>query len=462
MFACLYAPGCSARLMEVIPQSRGPLADARGSEGPETSRDSVLSRDRQGAAGLSRPETEGLLLECAYQFTPLVEETGGDTVVLDLSGLGRLYGTPRKLAAAVARRAAELGFEVNVAMASNPDAAIHAARGFAGVTIMAQGEEGARLGDLPLEVLTPPLEMLETFDRWGIHTFRDLAALPEVGIAERLGQEGVRLQKLARGTFTRPLRPAIAELRFEAGMELEHPVESLEPLAFVLARLLNDLCRQLEIRALATAELRLQLTLEDRKEYTRTLRLPVPMRDPKVLLKLWQLDLEAHPPAAAILGVVIAAEPAKPRALQTGLFVPLAPEPEKLEVTLARIAKLVGEGNAGSATLVDTHRPGAFRMNRFEATVNGDGGARKLVLPLRVFRPPRPAKVRTGGKMPVHITAQGIQGRVVSAAGPWRTCGDWWRQDAWARDEWDVALSDGALYRLYCESGQWFIEGRYD
>jgi hypothetical protein len=38
----------------------------------------------------------------------------------------------------------------------------------------------------------------------------------------------------------------------------------------------------------------------------------------------------------------------KPRVLQNGLFVPLAPAPDKLELTLARLAKLVGEENIGS------------------------------------------------------------------------------------------------------------------
>ncbi len=50
------------------------------------------------------------------------------------------------------------------------------------------------------------------------------------------------------------------------------------------------------------------------------------------------------------------------------------------------------------------------------------------------------------------------------AKGPWRTSGDWWRDDAWNRDEWDVALDSGGVYRIYQEndSGRWFLEGSYD
>ena len=62
------------------------------------------------------------------------------------------------------------------------------------------------------------------------------------------------------------------------------------------------------------------------------------------------------------------------------------------------------------------------------------------------------------------ISAQGIRGRIVQQAGPWRTSGDWWAVDAWARDEWDIELADGVLYRIYSDArtGRWFIEGSYD
>jgi protein ImuB len=62
------------------------------------------------------------------------------------------------------------------------------------------------------------------------------------------------------------------------------------------------------------------------------------------------------------------------------------------------------------------------------------------------------------------VLATGVRGRVLESAGPWRTSGDWWIEDAWSRDEWDVALSDGALYLLYRDryNGAWFVEGAYD
>jgi len=397
------------------------------------------------------------LLACAQDFSPQVEQTGADTVILDIDGLGSLFGTVHEIAHAMARRAS---FPVNIAIAANPDAAFHAARGFSGISIVPEGDEAKFLASLPLTLLSPAEEIAETLTRWGIRTFRDLDALPDLGVAARLGEEGVRLQKLARGESSRPLVPVEAPQHFEEAMELEYPVDLLEPLLFVLGRLLGDVCARLEERALAAIELRLRLQLENAGEHALAIRLPVPMRSPRVFLKLLELDLEKHPPAAPIVRVTLAAEPAKPRVTQNGLFIPLSPEPEKLELTLARIAAVVGDGNVGSPELVDTHRPGAFRMRPFGTSRQRTGkSAGPPSLAFRAFRPPRAAKVQGS-----FVSAPGVRGKIVQQAGPWRTSGDWWTSTAWARDEWDVALSDGALYRIYCDAntGRWFIEGSYD
>ncbi len=397
------------------------------------------------------------LLACAQDFSPQVEQAGADTVILDIDGLGSLFGSVHEIAHAIARRA---GFPVNIAIAANPDAAFHAARGFPGISIVPEGDEAKFLANLPLALLSPAEEMAETLARWGIRTFSDLDALPDLGVAARLGEEGVRLQKLARGESSRPLVPVEAPQNFAESMELEYPVDLLEPLLFVLGRLLGDVCARLEERALAAIELRVRLQLENADEHARAIRLPVPMRSTRVFLKLLELDLEKHPPAAPIVRVTLAAEPAKPRVTQNGLFIPLAPEPEKLELTLARIAAVVGDGNVGSPELLNTHRPGAFRMRPFGVKQKRTGrDASPTQLAFRVYRPPLAAKVQGS-----FVSAPGIRGKIVRQAGPWRTSGDWWTPAAWARDEWDVALSDGALYRIYCDAntGRWFIEGSYD
>lgn len=83
---------------------------------------------------------------------------------------------------------------------------------------------------------------------------------------------------------------------------------------------------------------------------------------------------------------------------------------------------------------------------------------------LRFYRPPLAARVRLRESVPRKVLASRVAGDVVDAAGPWRTSGGWWRQTVWTRDEWDLALTDGGVYRVFCElrSHGWFVEGVYD
>jgi protein ImuB len=429
----------------------------------------------------------GNLTALAFEFSPTVERTATDTVTLDASGLDRLFGLPQDVAAAIARRAAEVQVKAAIALAANPDAAICAARGFPGSSVIPYGDEAKFLGSLPLSLLAPSQELQETLERWGIRYFQDLAALPPLGIAERLGSEGLRLRELARGEAERKLVPLEEPLRFEEEIELEYPVDLLEPLAFLLSRLVNGLATRLATRALATDELRLRLQLENRSTHERTLRLPVPSLDTKAFLKLLQLDLSATPPAAPVVHVWMGVNPVKPQAAQSGLFVPAAPEPVKLELTLARIKSIVGASRVGSPELLDTHRPGAFRISGIgyvssksnsrlsqpvaefgsyaaghPCSVGGLAAVDRNRLTLRIFRPPRAARVALTSGQPGFIAADGIRGKVLELAGPWRTSGDWWTADPWSSDEWDIALSDGALYRLCSNPRGWFVEGSYD
>ena len=454
-------------------------------------------------SSLQESTAHAALLDCAQSFSPCVEDAACDTVFLDLAGMESLLGSLPEISRAIYSRALAMGLDGNVAAAYNAEAAVVAARGVQGVTVIPEGKEAERLGPLPVEVLfagglkeeekKAADRLLETLHRWGIRNLRALAALPEVALSERLGQEGLQLQQLARGMASRALVAVEEPMIFEEVVELEHPITLLEPLAFLLNRLLEQLCARLGFRALAAQELRLTLELENfspfisqsstkNHQFLRILRLPLPMLDAKVFLKLLQLDLSANPPGAPIMKIHLAAEPARPRSAQGGLFLPPSPEPEKLELTLARIAGMVGENKVGALELLDTHHPEGFRMQRFVAEAPLQHPREKVspattqprekksaVTALRRFRPPLRANVSLESGQPVHLVCgkKDVQGTVLWKAGPWRFSGDWWEREAWSRDEWDLALkNDDAIsfYRLVHDllGGGWYVEGTYD
>ena len=414
-------------------------------------------------ASIHAPGNLPILLDCAKRFSPLVEITSPDIVTFDIRGLSRAYGEPAKIASEIDR---VIGIPAHIAIASNPDAAVCAAQGIAGICVISPGDEGQALSGLSMHLLGCPAEMGELFDLWGIRTFGQFAALPATGVAVRLGGEGVYWQRVARGTARRQLRLVEEKADYSREMELEDPISLLEPLFFLLARFLIELCAELTTRSLATNEIRLRLTLEKKAEHLVTLRLPVPMVDQKALLKLLELELSGQPPGAAITKIQLTMEAVKPRVTQEDFFAPAYPSPEKIELTIARIRNCVGTGNVGCPRVLDTHKPDGFVMEALGgplAGARGSGSLNDVRLAFRRFRPPEKAQVISESQ-PVHIMSAVARGVVEIAKGPWFTSGNWWRADAWNREEWDIALRSGALYRIFRDlhTQAWFVEGNYD
>jgi protein ImuB len=455
------------------------------------------------------------VIQIARDFSPRIETYGEHTVTLDISGLGSLMGEPRAIGEELRRATADSGLRVHVAVAATSTAAILLAYARAGLTVVAPGTEAATLAPLPLRILSqtgfghasgsgpnarsgdgradsagrpgvsPATPHVDQLARWGLKTLGDLASLPSSELSARLGQTGLRWQKWARGEEMRPLVPAgVAEV-FEESLDLEWPIEGLEPLSFVLARLLDPLCDRLERRDRGAVVLHLTLKLVNRTLHERVVELPAPMRDARVLRTLALLDLESHPPSEAIDRVTVSVDVAEGRVLQFGLFARALPS-DKLATLMARLGALMGSDRVGAPTLVDTYRPAAFTMGTFaprtttnhqtRITHHGRGPAPSSVL--RRFRSPIPARVMLDHGRPVRVTTdrRGVSGgRVERSEGPWRSSGDWWMSATatyashtsrapWNSDEWDVALGDGTTYRIShaLDSGAWFVDGLVD
>ena len=205
------------------------------------------------------------LLDLALAFSPRIEDTTAVTIALDLAGLVSLFGSLENLARQLAARAAEFGFSANVGVASNPEAAQLAARGFNGVTLLAREEEAQRLGSLPVSALHLPAEMRETLDRWGVRTCAALAALPVAQLSNAWAGRRAHAGIGARSECAR-FDSGTIHRRIRRNPRVGFPVSELEPLAFLLGRLLDQLCARLSARALATNEIHLKMKLEPGEE----------------------------------------------------------------------------------------------------------------------------------------------------------------------------------------------------
>ncbi len=477
---------------------------------------------------------DGTLARLAADFSPRFELHRNDLVAIDVSGLERLLGPARAIGEELRRTAAERGVRVHVAIAGTRVAALVLAQARPGLTIVKPGEEAAALAPIPIGILervaesaaavgadlrvrpdvrsgsphraapttiagTAPASIaaVSVFTRWGMKTLGEIAAIPAVDLSARLGQPGLVWQAIARGLDVRPLVPLLDEERFESSLELEWPIDGLEPLSFVLTRLLEPLSTRLERRDRGAAVLHVVLRLVTKDHVMRSLQLPSPLRDMRTLRTLALLDLDAHPPHAAIDYVQIVIDPTPGRVLQHTLFTRAHPTVEQMSTLLARLGALMGQERIGAAALVDSYRPGAFVMQPFKTdhddqrrdrgargetiSENSASSALNVAAALRRCRQPVPARVVVVEGRPARVTtdrAGFAGGAVLACAGPWRTSGAWWETGAggvdraahppylpsWDRDEWDVALGDGGVYRIFrdrtCDA--WFIDAIVD
>jgi protein ImuB len=447
------------------------------------------------------------LVSVAQTFSPRYERHRDDLVSIDISGLDRLFGDARAIGTAIGREAAARGLRAHVAVASTRTAAMVLVMARPGLSVIPRGAEAAALAPLALGILEQcdiarftdaPRQTADfkraTFKRWGLRTLGELAALPASELTARFGRQATLWQAIARGEDVRPLVPTLEEERFELSLDLEWPIEGMEPLSFALTRLLEPLSTRLERRDRGAAVLHVLLDLVTKERCTRRLQLPTPMRDVRALRTLALLDLEAHPPVAAIDRVTIVIDPTPGRVLQHTLFTRPYPTPEQLSTLVARLGALMGQDRFGTPAIVDAYRPGAFGMAPFrlepppsQAAPASAGQAQppafagsarfgeaspvtshqRLASALRRCRQPVPARVAANQGRPMRVTTdrRGFSGgSVVSCAGPWRTSGEWWAGGSWDRDEWDVSLSDGGVYRVFREreTDRWFIDAIVD
>jgi len=452
-----------------------------------------LPAERRGAAiGMTRMEAESLpdfkllprsrateaasravLLECAATFSPRIEEVSRGNecgLVLDIAGTTRLFGAPQQLAEQVRTALLQAGFRASIAVGGNFETARLKAKNTRGITIIPQGKEAEALVSLPISELDLKEEPRETFAGWGIRTLGELAQLPTTELVTRMGQEASVWQQLARGAVKHTFQPIEPEISLREICEMEKPVEQVDSLLFVAARMIDCLALRAAGHALALASLQVEMKLDGGSVHRRTIRPALPTIDRKILLKLLQLEIAAHSPPAAVVALTLSAEAGASSKVQMGLFMPQVPEPSRLDVTLARLKSIVGDDRVGSPVLEDSHRPGSFHMEGFavRSEKNDEHAELQPRIALRRVRPPALVWVTLRAAKPAFFRDHQSRYEVEAAYGPWRTAGCWWTTEGWDDEEWDVlaSRSDGArvacLLVRDCHRNEWRLEALYD
>lgn len=247
------------------------------------------------------------------------------------------------------------------------------------------GTEAAFLAPFPAALLSGDPEVRARFARLGLRRIGQVAEIPRSALVARFGSEGALLHARARGEETEPFRPRRPPERLAFSLPIEPPVDGLEPLRFILHRLVAVLADQLVGRGMAAADAHLRLTL-DPTFTQRTMtpggppivehrqRLPEPTAEGAAIERLLFARLERMPPSAPVDRMELELAGVVPAAgQQLSLFTPQAARTSRLGWQLARLVLAFGDDRIRRMELIDPEAPLPEARWRWVAVGVGNG-----------------------------------------------------------------------------------------
>jgi protein ImuB len=411
---------------------------------------------------LAEKSAKNTIFSCLYSTTPLIEERAYDRYTIDLSGIPETQ--QRERIQHLLQSLRTLGFFPQIGVAASPEWAHYAAKCAEPLLWVDNAHDFFKEVSIPIAVENEKMQLI--LKQWGIHTLGAFAALPKQAVAKRLGMEGLALWQSLYNPQQRILEIKQPPQEFEAKVEMEYEIETLEPLLFILNRLIEQLCLQLTCAFLQAKVMILELTMDDGDRYRRIFKLPEPTTRKEKLRQVIETHLENLQTSSAITTVYLQVIPTEASNRQPQLFQHSVKDPWKFSSTLHQLIGLVGSENVGTPRLRDVHLPDSFRMEPpaqilEKATPPHMPLSRTTSLRLQRFRPSLPAHVKVIHGKPVSIQSKLVSGAVQSRRGPWHLSGAWWDPHHWKRTEWDIGLEDGTLLQIVFTRDNWFVEGVY-
>jgi protein ImuB len=391
-------------------------------------------------------------------ISPLIED-GGDCAYCDLRGIA---GDSEAWRRQVRDALAPLGVEFRFGVGPNRFVARQAARCGRDCT---SGDEAAFVAPLALDALPIDPQTRDRLYLLGIRRLGELAALPHGPFVRRFGPASARWHAFARGIDDAPLVPRPRRIPIERALFGEGSAASEEALLFALRTLVARIVDDLVALGKRAAELILWLECENGDVREIRIRIAHPTAREGMLFDLIRAHLEGVRLEAPAGGLRLRIERMENGGIPLSLFSAGDPGAEALELALARLEAAFGEGAVLRARVTDGYRPERCVVyERFAASAPrraGSEGIRgRAAMQLRTFPEPRAIDVVVKGGVP-RFAGTPPQA-VVDWAGPWRVAEDWWSRNPLRRDDYDVMLADGTLYRIARRGEGWFLLGLYD
>ncbi len=405
------------------------------------------------------PEVWEDILDALDAVSPLVDDAGSGTAYLDMRGVS---GDARSWIARVRTVLEKFRLPLLVGAAANKFAA-RAAAHMVDSTVCEPGNERVFLAPLPIELLE--CKDSQTIDRLkllGVRALGELASLPHGPFVRRFGKIAAHWHAQAGGADPTPFVPRAHELKIEASLYGEGSADQEEQVYFALRMLITRVCE--DLMRLGKRAGMLLLTLECESGESR--QLPIGLAQPTSaavsMFDVTRANVEGQSFTAPIIGLRLQAIHLEEGGAAQSLFAASDPDAQTIALTLARLEAAFGVGGS-RARLVPAHTSeDAFSYDPFEMPSPLPAGISALQAPpvpqLRLLTV-REIEVRTAKNGPA-LVGSPLQA-VLEFSGPWRIDEGWFEHPL-IRDEYDVLLEDGALYRIYHQGEHWYLRGAYD
>jgi nucleotidyltransferase/DNA polymerase involved in DNA repair len=399
------------------------------------------------------------LLDTLDALSPLVDDAALGVAHLDMHGVA---GTPQAWIARAHRVLADIGLPIRVALGPNKFVA-RAAALVADGTIAERDDAAALLAPLALDVLDLDPRTHERLRLLGIGSLGQLADLPHGPFVRRFGPMAAAWHDRARGIDPTPFLPRSHALAIEAAMFGEGSAQAEAQLVFALRILLDRVCADLERLGKRTGTLRVELELENGDASVRDVGLAQPTAEARPMLDVLRANLENVTFAAPVVGLRVRALRLEEGGATLPLFSGGDPDPQAVAVTLARLEALLGEPARRARDVRAYALEGQFAYDPFALPISAlpvqpELSSARLAPQLQLLEV-REIAVRVLAGVPAFVGSP--PRAVLECTGPWRIEEGWFDVPL-VRDEYDVLLDDGALYRIYRQGLCWYMRGAYD
>lgn len=411
------------------------------------------------------------LAVACLRFSPWVSVGGADGVWIDATGVAHLFGGEQAMVVRIAKILARNGLSARVAMASTPGAAWALSHYAEAPVVVSHGKED--LDPLPVMALRVGADVARSLWRVGIKTIGALKAIPRSTLPLRFGKELVLRLDQALGHRAEAIDCMVPPEARRREIAFAEPISTAEDIRRTAAKLVHELCRDLEAKQEGARKLDLVFRRADNTLQALRIGTGRPSRDPKHLLKLLAEHMDTVAPGFGIDGASLTAWKTAPLSpTQTDSEGAGAAHDGDLAMLTDHLANRLGPRSVYCLIPAATHIP--ERAQKYAAPTaepSSDGWPASLPRPVRLFSPPEPVEVMS--LLPDHPPARffwrGILRKVRCADGPERVCGEWWlnRDEVTeTRDYFRVEDEQGGRYWLFRDnrltrnqSHLWFLHG---